>query len=508
MFSTYCEGGDHPNFDATVPISDSVQLKIDYWKKQAAAGKETKKVQPISVLYIGIDSTSRSHFYRSFKKTSKLLRQLGFWDFEAHHATAAYTIRNMFAMLAGYSMADMTRAMRGWRKRYYDDVDWIWKLFEAMNYVTFNLQDRQTFNIDAGSEGFKRQPTDYYLRPMMAHMESYWKKLGTTSQSKLFDDCLSPQMSSGKFILNYNRKFMDRIGKKAPFFAFSFLGFPFHDFQLSHQNFDDEVYNFFNWLNHSELLRKTMVIFGADHGDRLEFFGTEHIEGFVERSLPFLFVHFPQSLLNHKPEYRAALKHNTKVLTTHFDVFHTMLHVLALTDQELISKFPTSVNKRSSLLRPITEPRGCSELKIEKGMCACDVGLSPHSVKDKHFVHRLYVFAVTQLNTIIRNSSYAELCGDWAILAKPEVEAHQIQERENSTNGSTLEYLLFFATVPLARFQVRIHVNVEADDGNKFVSLQLGGEFERKGSYGNSSSCLIPKTFSDRKFKELCYCKT
>ena len=327
-----------------------------------------------------------------------------------------------------------------------------------------------------------------------------------------FDDCLSPLMSSTSFIFRYNKKFIERIGKQAPFFAFSFLGFPFHDLQLSHQNFDQELYSFFDFLNSSGVLERTMVIIGGDHGDRVEFFGTDFVEGFLERSLPFLFIQLPQRILKNNPGFRKALVHNTGVLTSHYDVHHTMLHVLALTDPTFALKFSPSVTGRTSLLHAITKPRGCSELNIEPGLCACNVGLSLHSVKDGHFLHRLYVFAVTQLNYVLRNSSYARLCGNWTILPKPEVKAHNVtmqnkKVRGNGTtdNGSIWQYLLFFATTPYARFQVRINVHVR---DFKFDSLEVAGEFERKGTYGTSSSCIVPKTLNDRKFKELCYCTT
>ena len=117
-----------------------------------------------------------------------------------------------------------------------------------------------------------------------------------------------------------------------------------------------------------------------------------------------------------------------------------MRHVLALTDPELISEFQPSLNGRSSLLQPIIGSRGCYELRIEDGLCACDVGLNPHSVQDKHFLHRLYIFAVDQLNGLVRTSSYAELCGHGFLLLKPVVQAHlrvlSKPRNRNSENSS------------------------------------------------------------------------
>lgn len=175
MFAIQCDNGSL-NFAATIPSPRiKVPDKIQYWKEQ---GDWTKENVPISVLLIGLDSTSRAHAYRSFPETMSLLKKLGFVDLQGHHSVSAYTLHNFYALLAGSTMEDIfTGCMYGWVSRSYTGCPWIWNHFDLLQYITLYMEDHYgSFNSQTDKTEFAKPPTDYYIHPLLVEMHKYWLK--------------------------------------------------------------------------------------------------------------------------------------------------------------------------------------------------------------------------------------------------------------------------------------------------------------------------------------------
>ena len=67
---------------------------MEYWQAQ-------KTKTPISVLFMGFDTVSRSHFHRSLRNTFTRMRNLGFIDLRGFHSIVPYTLENLLSFLFG-----------------------------------------------------------------------------------------------------------------------------------------------------------------------------------------------------------------------------------------------------------------------------------------------------------------------------------------------------------------------------------------------------------------------
>lgn len=118
------------------------------------------------------------------------------------------------------------------------------------------------------------------------------------------------------------------VYKAKPKFLFGFHG------ELSHDSYnlvgvaDDDLLEMLKELYESGALNDTLLILMADHGHRFaEIRNT--IQGKLEERLPFFsFVLPPNFEEKHKSEFD-NFKENTKVLTTPFDIYSTLMHVLS-----------------------------------------------------------------------------------------------------------------------------------------------------------------------------------
>lgn len=116
--------------------------------------------------------------------------------------------------------------------------------------------------------------------------------------------------------------------KTKPKFAFGFHG------ELSHDSYnlvgvaDDDLLEMLKELNESGALNNTILILMADHGHRFaEIRNT--IQGKLEERLPFFsFVLPPDFEEKHKTEFN-NFKQNTEILTTPFDIYSTLMHILS-----------------------------------------------------------------------------------------------------------------------------------------------------------------------------------
>ena len=121
----------------------------------------------------------------------------------------------------------------------------------------------------------------------------------------------------------------------------------------------------------SGALDDTFLVLMGDHGFRFGGF-SKTSQGNVENNMPLLLVMPPKSLEEEQPDMVRNLRHNSEVLTSHWDLHQTLRHLLALgVGQELVDTFYAgSLSPGSSLLSPL-RPRTCSEAGISLWFCSC-----------------------------------------------------------------------------------------------------------------------------------------
>ena len=178
MFALRCN--DSFNFEANFPIHPNVQEKMDYWKTY-------QNSNPINVVFIGIDTVSRSHAYRSIPETLKYMKEMGFHDFQGYHSIGPSTLPNFMAILFGLKRTEVRETCTSSWTSPFDSCPFIWKNFSLNNYITMYIEDGKETSFNwGGQSGFKNKPTDYYIHPLFSAIEDLriqnFKVLDTTIQ--------------------------------------------------------------------------------------------------------------------------------------------------------------------------------------------------------------------------------------------------------------------------------------------------------------------------------------
>ncbi|CAG7823765.1 unnamed protein product [Allacma fusca] len=498
--------GNHTNFHANVPIKPKVQEKINYWKGIP------EEERPFNVFVLGIDTVSRSHAYRSLPKSIKLMTELGFIDFEAYHSVAPSTIPNLMAMLMGLSRAQVRgTCSKSWVTPF-DDCPLIWKKFSENNYVTSYVEDgAQSFNW-GGQSGFVNQPTDYYLHHLflsLAHTRGKINKEFGRNAKKHSLECTT-QERVPEFLLQYNSRLLKKFAN-TPYFLISWFENPFHDDIYSLANFDEYIASFIEFLKlERNVLRKSVVIFVSDHGDRTNFFESQSIESYFERGLPFFQIRLPDQMRENYPEFIKAIQSNSRKLTTPFDIHQTLLHVLTLkANLSLVSKdFEPDRKDRCSLFVDVPINRTCASTNIPWTNCLCNAQYDENAT-NKHIqkvnsesANHLLAFSVTNLNMKIQRSKYKPICSEWSSSPDDIMYAKYIGEGK-----SYREILIAFTANPGdAKFEVRLKIKKRSESFEVSKFLEVVG-FSRINRFGDGSWCIPMETDEDKEMKELCLCK-
>ena len=252
-----------------------------------------------------------------------------------------------------------------------------------------------------------------------------------------------------------------------------------------------------------ELLERTIVILVSDHGDRSSHFVRETYGGLLERSLPGLFIRFPEVLQEMHPGLRLkeTLQANARKLTTGFDIFQTLHHLLGLAGlHPEDSGFEPAQNCRSSLFIPTRKDRTCADVNVRDGICVCNASADAPSVTDPILRMKLYNFAIAQLNVRISKSAYSENCYQFSQPLLPLSTATVL----DSSSGGSSTILLRFWVRPNAAFEVNIRISTVV--GSKVVRMEIIADFRRVDRYGSQSSCVGFVTDEDKKIKEICVC--
>jgi len=156
------------NFEVNLPIHPQVRDKMNYWKQKITTEPESK---PINVIFLGIDTVSRSHAFRSLPKTMEYLKGMGFHDFLGYHSLAPSTLTNFMAFLIGLRRSEVSATCARWWSNPYDSCPFIWKNYSSQNYVTMYAEDgEQSFNWGV-QKGFNEKPTDYYIHSLFRSIE-------------------------------------------------------------------------------------------------------------------------------------------------------------------------------------------------------------------------------------------------------------------------------------------------------------------------------------------------
>ncbi|KAI2804525.1 hypothetical protein BLOT_003511 [Blomia tropicalis] len=278
-----------------------------------------------NVIMIGIDAVSRLNFLRHFPQSSTFMDSKRFQSMLGHHKVGDNTLPNLFAMFLGEQQSTWWKQLP-WSKKL-DSLPFIFKYFSNANYLTTYIEDYPycglfTFH---GIEGFILQPTNYYLRPN--HLT--WIHQSTVSHDDL-NSCQNADVPLWRLLTNI----------------------------------------FSNGYNNDSI-----IMICSDHAIRIgDFLQTE--SGYHETRLPFLYIYVPDrfqikvttkngiKLLNSE-QVQIKLRENSRMLTSHMDIYATLQHIL------YGSIPPTRSQYGVSLFDTISNNRTCNDAGIPEQYCLC-----------------------------------------------------------------------------------------------------------------------------------------
>ncbi|KAE9552195.1 hypothetical protein FO519_004576 [Halicephalobus sp. NKZ332] len=311
--------------------------------------KEESEDNP-TIIMLGFDGLSKSNYIRQLPRSKEQMEKMGFILMERHVKIADNTFPNWMGVFMGQHTYDyeFKGTVNDGPGMVYDNwTELAWRKFGAHDYVTFFAEDSPkiaTFNYDGRTKGFvKRPPTDHYLRPLYLSWEDHL--LRTRSDIFCYDS-----VPVHKIQLNFLQNFLDSYSKKAKF-AFSWFLEISHDY-LNTVGVADEDFSEFLKKNEKKFENSFLIVF-SDHGNRYDKI-RETVIGRLESRLPLLSIRAPPWFQKKFPDYFKSLRDNSKVMTSHFDLHATLIHIL----KKDIIEIETDLNGKLILPSKSSENQG------------------------------------------------------------------------------------------------------------------------------------------------------
>ncbi|CAL8092274.1 unnamed protein product [Orchesella dallaii] len=436
----------------------------------------------VNILILGLDSLSRMNFIRSLPQSYSFLKEkLDAVEMQGYNIIGYNTQQNIVAALTSHNEAEINASCQ--LERAFDNCPFIWKNFSERGYTTAFGEDGPTWGIFTyEQEGFKKPPTDYYLRSF-GHVGEKLMGLG--------DVCTGPRVT-WKILLDYVQKFAYSMGKVKPYFQFMWSTLLTHNGINDGLIGDKELLSTLEWLQQGEYLNKTMLIVMSDHGWRVGSI-LQRRQGLLEQRLPMLYFVMPKWF---KEKYGRAvenMRNNQERLTTPYDLYATLVDLLSLKEiekekiksREIILKELSSLPRGISLFLPIPPSRTCEMAGIEDHYCVCrnieDIWI------DSEDVIEAAKFAVKFINLILDNFPQCRQLelGD---ITKAKI-------GEDMDNPDVKLLLVFFNTLPN---NGSFGATVVKEKGGRW---SVSGTIDRTNLYGNQSHCVHSK-----EAKLYCFC--
>ncbi|KAJ7357526.1 hypothetical protein OS493_024331 [Desmophyllum pertusum] len=404
-------------------------------------------------------------------------------------------------MLTGIAEKKQPEARRS--ENVSDSVDkwrWIFKNYKEKGYATLFSEDSPvyaTFNYRL--HGFKEPPTDHYARPFWLEAE------------KIINGYCIGGRAGHNISLEYLLSFL-RAYKDKPKFSLITHSVVSHENLNTIGYVDDDLKTILQTLEKESFLNNTLLIIFGDHGIRYS--GVRKtIQGKLEERLPFMSITTPKWFTGKYPGLYSNLVHNSKVLTTPFDVYATLRHILSY------PSYPSEITTGQSLFNRIDgNNRTCVNAGVEEHWCPC-LNLEEVST-DEPLIRELAEFVVKYINNLMfQNAQLEKLCHKLVLreiltafrdMPNEKMQVFEQTRRDGecdscgllfndkSTNtlvGDTL-YQLQFITSPNEGFY-------EASVKLKKGVPSLAGDISRIDSYKDQPFCIVEKFPPLRKY---CYC--
>lgn len=300
----------------------------------------------------------------------------------------------MTALLTGKTEKEQSEARKRIdSSRPVDNWRWIFKEFKKSGYATMFSEDSPNLaSFNYRLKGFHDPPTDHYARP-------FWLEAFQLMMKSKF--CLNSRPAHNES-LNYLMSFFRRY-QDTPKFAFSSHADISHDSVNTVGFADDDLKATLETMQKESLLKNTLLIIFSDHGPRFSGFRST-IQGKLEERFPFMSFTLPEWFQDEYPDLQSNLLHNSRVLTSPFDVYATLRHILSY------PHYPRGILVGQSLFSRI-DPRNrtCASAGVDDHWCPCldleEVGTNESVVME------LADFVVLHINNLTsQNEELVKMC--------------------------------------------------------------------------------------------------
>ena len=435
---------------------------------------------------------SRLNYVRHLNETRKYVNdELGAVEIQAYNKVADNTFPNLVPLLSGKYVDELP-----WNdtksKEPFDEYAFIWKNFSRHGFRTLLAEDAPNGAIfNYLKAGFFKTPVDYYLRPFSIAVERY-KPIWNNDHY-----CIGEKPETD-VVLDYLKDFV-REFKKDPHFAISFISRLTHD-DINRASLADKSYlTFFKYLKKNGHLKNTFVFFLSDHGMRFGRIRRTYV-GKLEERMPFLSVILPQAFKQRYPRETKNVYQNRHRLTTPFDVYATLIHILQLQNNIEISPPDFNGQRKISLFHEISPDRTCESASIWPHWCTCHNDIRVNF--DDVFVKEAAILVVKSINNKL--IKFYKKCATLELKTILEVVrsvrhspsmSHGVEVTSTSSHD-TIYQLQIMTSPGNALLEATVSHNVESG------RMILAGPISRINKYGDQSVCI-----DDFELKKYCLCK-
>lgn len=301
----------------------------------------------LGVLFLQLDSVSRSSFHRALPNITNYLKRSGWFELIGHHKTSLNTYPNLKQIFTGEAPSEDTYENRVW-------FDW-----NANKYITGYFEDLPNHEI---TFKYYRNQTDY--DPFIA---------------KEIMEGLPPKQFHNYNLCNGPHPVFEILYDQMIDFVTTFQGHRYmglfvstpssHDTISAVSMVQSSLMKYLKRITRLKIREDAIIFLYGDHGVR---FGDSRItfEGAREDSMPALWISLPQWFQKKYPKIVRALKLNKNRLTSHLDFHHTLKHIISLNGGQVPP--PQSCSRCHSLFSIIPRDRSCKDAGISPRYCFCN----------------------------------------------------------------------------------------------------------------------------------------
>ncbi|XP_067628756.1 uncharacterized protein [Eurosta solidaginis] len=437
-----------------------------------------------NVLLLGIDSLSRINFRRTMPRTFQYLQENHWFELQGFNKIGDNTFPNLMALLTSYNE---TTAFKKCNPRIKGGLNepmcnLIWNNFKNFGYKTAYAEDSWTIStFDYLKKGFLKSPTDYYLRPMSIAVA---KKLDVKNTRLQY---CAGRKHYAEYIFDYALQFAN-ILTGDPLFGLFWANSFSHEHFYAPATMDLRILKYFESMKKDGIFENSIIIFFGDHGVRWgELLNLK--SAFLEERLPMMFISLPAWYQHDYPNFVKALEINQHRLTSPYDIYATMKHILEVAEPAKKFHYLNDTIQGASIFSEIPENRTCNDAGITEHWCTC----CPYDTlpKSDGTAKKVTNLILNEINKYVANKNVSSKCSKLTLknLNKIEMKIHEKKKQ-------SVYRLKFTANPKKAQFQATVIYNSTA---NK-ITINVE-DISRLDSYAKTAGCIDLK-----EAKKFCVC--